>query len=199
MTSGVPTSSSSATSRFTARTQAVTAQLSSHGSRDADGLRQFRASAAPPDSSDRAVDASPTPFHAVANLSKRLLGAGFKRLSERDVWSADVVKPGGKYFVTRNQSSIVAFAVGGARKAVSDGFGIIGTHTDSCCLYVGARCRHRSRRSKVRPISKRESAGFLQVGCETYGASPCPAKLTLQAADSGTPSSTAISASLGAS
>ena len=33
-----------------------------------------------------------------------------------------------------------------------------------------ARFLKLTRRSKVRPISKRESAGFLQVGCETYGA-----------------------------
>ena len=139
MTSGASSSTTpSSTERFNARTQAMAAQLSSRGSHDANGLRQFRARATVVVRLTRPVDASPTPFHAVANLSKRLLGAGFKRLSERDVWSADAVKPGGKYFVTRNQSSIVAFAVGGARKAVSDGFGIIGTHTDSCCLSVGA-------------------------------------------------------------
>jgi aspartyl aminopeptidase len=36
--------------------------------------------------------------------------AGYKRLSEAEPWS---IVPGGKYFFTRSQSSIVAFAVGG--------------------------------------------------------------------------------------
>jgi aspartyl aminopeptidase len=36
--------------------------------------------------------------------------AGFARLHERDSW-VDQLKLGGKYFITRNQSSIIAFTV----------------------------------------------------------------------------------------
>ena len=53
------------------------------------------------------VEASPSPYHAVDEAISRLAAAGFKRLSEKEVW-ADSVKPGGKYYVTRNQSALVS-------------------------------------------------------------------------------------------
>jgi aspartyl aminopeptidase len=52
---------------------------------------------------------SPTAFHTVANLGKRLDDAGFVRLAECDPWE---VRPGGSYYTTRNGSSIIAFKVG---------------------------------------------------------------------------------------
>lgn len=62
------------------------------------------------------LDASPTIIalflfasQAVEEASRRLLAAGFTHITERDAWS---LQPGGKYFFTRNMSTIVAFAVG---------------------------------------------------------------------------------------
>ncbi|KAL2271844.1 hypothetical protein VTJ83DRAFT_1215 [Remersonia thermophila] len=100
------------------------------------------------------VNASPTPYHAVANAANLFDAAGFTRIQERDDWSA-TVKPGGKYYLTRNASSIVAFAVG-ARWKPGNPIGMIGAHTDSPCL-------------RVKPVSKRSANGYLQVGVETYG------------------------------
>ena len=48
---------------------------------------------------------SPSPFHAVDNLCRELLSSGYTRLAEGERWS---LAPGGKYFVTRNGSALLA-------------------------------------------------------------------------------------------
>ncbi|KAI9886693.1 MAG: Glucose-repressible alcohol dehydrogenase transcriptional effector [Watsoniomyces obsoletus] len=100
------------------------------------------------------VNNSPTPFHAVANAKKRLSSAGFKEIRESDDWSK-TIRAGDKYYLTRNGSSIVAFAVGGGWRP-GNPIAMIGAHTDSPCL-------------RIKPVSKKQNDGFLQVGVETYG------------------------------
>ena len=51
---------------------------------------------------------SPTPFHAVLNISKELEDAGYEELQESNTWKC---KRGGKYFVIRGGSSIAAFSL----------------------------------------------------------------------------------------
>ncbi|KAJ4418175.1 hypothetical protein N0V82_005750 [Gnomoniopsis sp. IMI 355080] len=112
---------------------------------------------APPKSAEEFIEfvnASPTPYHAVAEAVKRLEAAGFKGIKERDNWSSELL-PGGKYYLTRNASSIVAFAIG-KKWAPGNPISMIGAHTDSPCL-------------RIKPVSKKTNAGFLQVGVETYG------------------------------
>ncbi|KAK3375429.1 peptidase M18 [Podospora didyma] len=112
---------------------------------------------APPKSATEFLDfvnASPTPYHAVASAAALFEAAGFKSIRERDNWAASV-KPGGKYYLTRNASSIVAFAVG-AKWKPGNPVGMIGAHTDSPCL-------------RIKPASKKSANGFMQVGVETYG------------------------------
>lgn len=94
-----------------------------------------------------------TAYHATAEARRRLLAAGFTELDE-SIPTYDV-KPGGKYFFTRNMSAIAAFAVGGAYTA-GDGFVILAAHTDSPC-------------PKLKPVSKSSKAGFLEVGTQPYG------------------------------
>ncbi|KAI1117088.1 aspartyl aminopeptidase-like protein [Nemania sp. NC0429] len=100
------------------------------------------------------VNASPTPFHAVHQSIARLEKAGFVAVRERDNWSS-TLKPGGKYYMTRNGSTIVAFAIG-AQWRPGNPIAMLGAHTDSPCL-------------RVKPVSKKGGVGFLQVGVETYG------------------------------
>jgi len=100
------------------------------------------------------INASPTPFHAVDAVKNKLEKAGFRRLDEKDSWSTQCT-PGGKYYLTRNTSTIMAFAIG-KKWRPGNPVAMIGAHTDSPTL-------------RVKPISKRESNGFIQVGVETYG------------------------------
>ena len=101
------------------------------------------------------LNESVTQFHAV-NYSKLLLqNAGFKELKERDDWK---IKEGESYYLTRNNSTIVAFRVASSDKQNKDSlFKIIGCHTDSPVL-------------KVAPVSAlRDRHGFNQINVQTYG------------------------------
>ena len=71
------------------------------------------------------ISASPSRFHAVDNLGRELTEAGYTRLAESEKW--DIV-PGGKYFVTRNGSALLAFRV---PKADFAGFMISASHSDA--------------------------------------------------------------------
>jgi len=99
------------------------------------------------------IQQSPTPFHAVTNLVKMLADAGFSRLQDDNPWQ---LKKGGKYFVTRNDSAIVAFSMGDNDLSGS-GIRLTGAHTDSPCL-------------KVKPNPEIHSlGGYVQLGLEVYG------------------------------
>ena len=75
---------------------------------------------------------SPTAYHAVENASALLKESGFQELKETESWS---LCKGGKYFVVKNHSAVIAFIVGGGDLA-KEGFRIIGAHTDSPALKI---------------------------------------------------------------
>lgn len=101
-------------------------------------------------------DASPDPFHAVQASVERLEAAGFSQL-ESDTSYKSQLQQGGKYYFTKNKSTLVAFAVG-AKFQPGNGFKIIGGHTDSPNL-------------KIKPRSKRSggATGCIQLAVECYG------------------------------
>jgi aspartyl aminopeptidase len=99
------------------------------------------------------VNAAVTPFHAVSLISARLRENGYQQLKETAEWPQ--LAPGGKFFITRNDASVVAFAIGG-QFAPGNGFKIVGAHTDSPNLML-------------KPQPKLRKSGFAGLGVQTYG------------------------------
>ena len=98
------------------------------------------------------IDASPSPWHAVATTEQRLQAAGFSRLVETERWA---IVPGGKHYVVRGGSSIIAFIIGSDAPAEA-GLTMIGAHTDSPGL-------------RIKPKPAEENAGMIRLGVEVYG------------------------------
>ncbi len=98
------------------------------------------------------IDASPSPWHAVASCETRLQAAGFSRLEEVDRWQ---LTSGGKHYVVRAGSSIIAFIVGSSSPAES-GLRLIGAHTDSPGL-------------RIKPKPAEDAQGMVRLGVEVYG------------------------------
>ncbi len=95
---------------------------------------------------------SPTPFHAVANMVSLLEAAGYQHLFERANWA---IREGGRYYIVRNDSSIIAFKLG-KNKLEDSGFRMVGAHTDSPCL-------------QVKPQPELNKSGCWQLGVSVYG------------------------------
>lgn len=74
------------------------------------------------------IDNSPTAYHATANLEKMLDDAGYVRLEEKEKWS---IRPGGKYYVNRNGSAVIAFDIPEKKPR---GFHMTAAHSDSPCF-----------------------------------------------------------------
>ncbi|MBF0277681.1 MAG: M18 family aminopeptidase [SAR324 cluster bacterium] len=98
------------------------------------------------------IDDSPTPFHAVQNMSTVLKLAGFEELKEKEQWE---IKPGNRYFVTREDASIAAW-ITGSHSPARHGFRIVGAHTDSPNL-------------KIKPNPDIQKEDYQQLGVEVYG------------------------------
>ncbi len=94
------------------------------------------------------IQKSPDCFHAVENLRQRLVGEGYTQLTAGE-WS---LTPGGKYFITKNGSSLLAFRV---PQGAPTGFVLTASHSDSPCF----RLRDHA-----------ELAGeFVRLSAERYG------------------------------
>ncbi len=98
------------------------------------------------------IDASPSPWHAVATMEQVLQVSSFTRLCEKKQWQ---IEPGGRYYVIRDDSSIIAF-VAGHKALPASGYKIIGAHTDSPGL-------------RIKPHALHKSDEILRMGVEVYG------------------------------
>ncbi len=97
------------------------------------------------------LDNSPSCFHAVANLAARLEKEGFCPLFEGKPWE---LIPGGKYYVTRNGSAIIAFRL---PECKAQGFMLSASHSDRPTF-------------KVKENPELETAGlYLRLAVERYG------------------------------
>lgn len=93
-----------------------------------------------------------TPFHAVVAMVELLQAQDFVPLREHAPWQ---LKAGGKYYLTRNGSSLVAFRHGSSA-VPTEGVRLVGAHTDSPCLMV-------------KPTPEKVRHGYFQLAVEVYG------------------------------
>jgi aspartyl aminopeptidase len=98
------------------------------------------------------IDASPSPWHAVASAEKLLLANGFTRLEENERWQ---LAAGKRYYVVRGGASIIAFLFGND-PLVETGFRIVGAHTDSPGL-------------RLKPKAALAGDGLIRLAVEVYG------------------------------
>ena len=97
----------------------------------------------------------PSVFHVIAELRRELKERGFTPLDEAEPWD---LKPSGKYFVSRNGSSLIAFVL---PEGNPGSFHIVASHSDSPCFKV-----------KPGPAMPAEG-GLLKLNVEKYGGMIC--------------------------
>ena len=102
------------------------------------------------------IKKSPSCFHAVHTIAEMLKEAGFQELKECEAWS---LQQGGKYFTTRNQSSVIAFTIG---KELDDyHFQITASHSDSPTFKIKEKAELNGK------------GGYVQLNTEGYGGMIC--------------------------
>lgn len=99
------------------------------------------------------IDDSPSSFHAVDNIKSALKKEGFVELSLRERWQ---IEKGKRYFITKNDSALIAFTVG-IGELEEDGFKLVGAHTDSPTF-------------RIKPNPEITVEGnYLKLNTEVYG------------------------------
>ena len=98
------------------------------------------------------IDDSPSTYHVVKNCSDILDENGFERIMPREKWE---IKKGGKYFLKKSSSTIIAFTVG-EDFDVKNGFKIFGAHTDSPCF-------------RIKPNPEIVTENVVRLNTEVYG------------------------------
>ena len=105
------------------------------------------------------IDKTPTAYHCVKNLKEELIENGYQELREGDSWY-DLKRDQGKHFVTRGDSSLIAFQIPD-RVIGPYGYQIVATHTDSPTFRVKQNGEH------YQAII--EDSGYNKLDVEGYG------------------------------
>lgn len=102
------------------------------------------------------IQKSPSCFHAIQEMKNILLAARYIEIKECEAWN---INKGGKYFTTRNGSSIIAFHIG---NEMSDyHFQLTSSHSDSPTF-------------KVKEVAELDGkGGYMQLNTEGYGGMLC--------------------------
>ncbi len=98
------------------------------------------------------LDNSPTSFQATEQSVSRLARAGFCELKEAEEFK---IAAGGKYYVTRNSSAVIAFTIG-KDPLYETGFYLAASHLDSPLI-------------KIKPETIKIENGICRVGVDVYG------------------------------
>jgi len=98
------------------------------------------------------IQQSPTPFHAAHNMASLLEEAGFHPLREQDDWRIEKAEA---YYLIRDNGSLICFTLGKSDN-LTDGFRLLGAHTDSPTL-------------KIKPRPEKTSSSYFQLGVDLYG------------------------------
>ncbi len=98
------------------------------------------------------IDVSPSPWHVVSTVEAFLKPLEFTKLDETQRWQ---LTPGGRYYVVRDGSAIIAFVLG-SKPLLETGFKIVGAHTDSPGL-------------RVKPNAVNNKDSLLRLNVEIYG------------------------------
>ena len=98
------------------------------------------------------INRSPSCFHVIDNMKQELAAAGFRELKEGDAWQ---LTAGGSYYVTRNDSAVIAFRVPASGRV--QGYQIVASHSDSPVF-------------KVKESPEVEAEGcYVKLNVEKYG------------------------------
>lgn len=101
------------------------------------------------------IESGPTAFHAVETMKQMLDAEGYQQLLESRAWE---LQTGGKYYVMRNGTSLLAFRI---PKREFTGFQVMAGHSDSPTFRI-----------KENPEMETEGA-YVKLNVEKYGGMLC--------------------------
>lgn len=100
------------------------------------------------------IEKSVSPYHVTQTVKEMLDGRGYKELKESEEW---VLERGGRYYVSRNLSSVIAFRIPAGEVR---GFMMAASHSDSPTF-------------KIKDQTEMTSPGYVRLNTERYGGMLC--------------------------